>query len=162
MNLNSKLDKESLRRKFFDAVGDAFARGASVQDLLGLSLKRGVWDEEVREQLAQRGIQEQIKGWIRNAKDSSGIRIYHSLPSYDSDGNEIQIYKPVALFSLEDYKIKLRDYEKRIHEHVAIYIEMVEQAKERYGYQHPLPLEVQSYVDASAQSSVETLQDEAA
>lgn len=153
MNLASKLDRETLHRKFFAACGEEFQRGASVHRLVELSTKRGVW-EGAESDLARVGMQETIKGYIRKEKDTDGRRKYHSLPSLDSHGNEIQIYKDVAFLELGDYQVLFAKYEKRVMSHVNIYLDLVNQAKERYGYQHPLPLEVKSYVDAAAESAV--------
>lgn len=149
MNLNSKQDSETLRKKFFDEMADLFARGASVAELQAASVERDFWDEEVRGQLMQEGMASKIKGWVRHAKDARGRRIYHSLPLFAEDGEEQkQIYKPVALFTLPNYKTKLADYEKRIGEDVAVYLDLLAQAEERYGYQHPVPPEVRAYINA--------------
>lgn len=152
MNLNSKLDKEALKEKFFEAVGDTFALGAPVAKLEAVSLERGVWTG-VEDQLVHEGITSTIKLWIRSTKDPHGHRVYHSLPSRDAEGNEIPIYKPVALFDLNDYKVVLAQHEKRIGENIAVYLDLVTQAEERYGYHHRLPVEVKAYVDAVAEQA---------
>lgn len=98
------------------------------------------------------GMASKIKAWVRHAKDERGRRVYHSLPLFGEDGAEpLQIYKPVALFTLPDYKTKLADYEKRIGEEVAVYLDLLTQAEERYGYKHPMPPEVKAYINALAE-----------
>lgn len=155
MNLSSKQDRDTLKEQFFAAVGNAFARGASVARLQEISTKKGVW-QDVWEQLAEEGVASRIKSWMRHTKDGQGRRVYHSLPSYDAEGNEIPIYKPVALFSLEDYKIVLAQHEKRAGEDIAVYLDLVAQAEERYGYHHPLPFEIRAYVNAVAEETTRT------
>jgi hypothetical protein len=152
MNLNSRQDSETLRSKFFEEMGDLFARGASVAELQEASVERGFWNEELQGQLMREGMASKIKAWVRHAKDGEGRRVYHSLPLFGEDGEEPkQIYKPVALFTLPNYKTKLADYEKRIGEDVAVYLDLMTQAEERYGYRHPMPPEVKAYINALAE-----------
>lgn len=156
MNLNSKLDKESLRDKFFSAVGDAFAQGASVHKLADISIQRGVWeDEAVKEQLAELGVKETIKGWMRSIKDDNGVRVYHSIPKLDSEGNEIPEYWPVALFTVKQYKTVFSRMEKRIADNLVAYVQLVAQCRERYGYQHPFPKEVKAYIESTTKELIE-------
>jgi hypothetical protein len=154
MNFDSKQDREQLKRQFFESVGDLFPQGAPVHRLIDVSLERGVWGE-VEGQMVREGITSTIKSWIRTTKDGQGRRVYHSLPSFDSEGNEIPVYKPVALFDLGDYKIVLAQKEKRIGEDVAVYLDLIEQAEERYGYVHPMPVEVRAYIDLVTEQAVE-------
>lgn len=150
MNFDSKLDREQLKRNFFESVGDLFPQGAPIHRLIDVSVERGVWSE-VQGSMVREGITSTIKSWIRTTKDEQGRRVYHSLPSIDADGNEIPVYKPVALFDLADYKIVLAQREKRIGEDVAVYLDLITQAEERYGYRHPMPPEVRAYLDALAE-----------
>lgn len=150
MNFDSKLDREQIKRTFFEAVGDLFPQGAPIHRLVEVSVERGVWSE-VQGSMVREGITSTIKSWIRTTKDEQGRRVYHSLPSFDADGNEIPVYKPVALFDLADYKIVLAQREKRIGEDVALYLDLITQAEERYGYKHPMPPEVRAYINALAE-----------
>jgi hypothetical protein len=152
MNLSSKQDSETLRSKFFEQMADLFAQGASVAQLQEASVERGFWDDEVKSQLMREGITSKIKAWVRHAKDSDGRRVYHSLPLFGEDGAEpTPVYKPVALFTLSDYKTVISDREKRVGEEVAVYLDLLTQAEERYGYRHPVPPEVKAYLDALAE-----------
>lgn len=157
MNLLSKQDSDSIRKRFFEAVGGEFAKGASVKHLTDVSLEMGVWDE-VKDQLVEEGIQRRISTYIRTAKDPLGRRIYHSIDGTDEEGNPVDLYKPVGLFNVEDYKCVLKKMEKRIGDHVAIYLDLVSQAEERYGYQHPLPFEVLAYKEAVERQVIEESQ----
>lgn len=152
MNLNSKQDSETLRTKFFEEMSDLFAQGASVAKLQEASVERGFWDDEVKGQLMREGMASKIKAWVRHAKDAQGRRVYHSLPLFGEDGEEpTPVYKPVALFTLNDYKTVISDREKRIGEEVAVYLDLLTQAEERYGYKHPVPPEVKAYINALAE-----------
>ena len=152
MNLNSALDSENIKQKFFTILGDEFRRGVTIARLEELSRERGVW-EGVEDDLMREGIAQRIKSWVRGAKEN-GRRIYHSLPSLDSEGKEVPIFKQVALFSLDDYKTVLRQYEKRINDNLAAYLDLVEQARERYAYQHPLPYEVRQLINGALAQTV--------
>lgn len=142
MQLASSIDRQSVREQFFEACGEEFKRGASITRLAELSIDRGVWSE-VEEDLKREGIITRVRKWVQHAKDSEGRRLYHSLPSLDSEGKEIPIYKDVAFLELEDYKLLLFKYEERVRDHIRTYRDLINQAKERYGYRHRVPQHVQ-------------------